>query len=133
MSKGQVIDEALIRSCILEDRSTERDIAGQSAEEEDAKINFDELFTMILSFQSIIRISNLQGFENLTKLQLDNNMIEKIENLDHLVNLTWLDLSFNKITKIENLEKLTNLKDLSLFHNQITVPRWCNFYFHLEN
>jgi Leucine-rich repeat (LRR) protein len=54
-----------------------------------------------LTFLELIKINNLLGFENLKKLQLDNNNIEKIENLEHLVHLEWLDLSFNKIKKIE--------------------------------
>ncbi|OON23349.1 leucine Rich repeat-containing domain protein [Opisthorchis viverrini] len=69
----------------------------------------------------IFKISNLDAFTNLTRLQLDNNIIEKIENLDGLTNLTWLDLSFNRIEKIENLENLHNLEDISLFNNQIKV------------
>jgi hypothetical protein len=75
---------------------------------------------LALSFNKILKISNLDNLLKLEKLKLDNNMIMKIENLDHLVNIKWLDLSFNYITKIENLEKLTELTDLSLFSNQIS-------------
>ncbi len=77
--------------------------------------------TLTLSFKSIGKIENLVGFDNLTKLCIDNNLIEEITNLDHLVNLRWLDLSFNKIKKIEGLSKLLNLEDLSLFSNKISV------------
>lgn len=38
----------------------------------------------------ILQIDNLWQFENLTKLQLDNNIIEKIEGLESLVHLLWL-------------------------------------------
>lgn len=38
----------------------------------------------------ILQIDNLWQFENLTKLQLDNNIIEKIEALESLVHLVWL-------------------------------------------
>lgn len=143
-----VIDEELIRQAILEDRASERESNAQvgststtthssaannngnnnnnggnnnalGGEDDDTRIDFATVDTLILSFKNILRIENLQGFDKLTKLQLDNNHIEKIEHLDHLVNLTWLDLSFNHITKIENLEKLTQLTDVSLFHNQI--------------
>lgn len=38
----------------------------------------------------ILRIDNLWQFENLTKLQLDNNILEKIEGLESLVQLVWL-------------------------------------------
>lgn len=84
------------------------------------ELDLQEVSSLLLSFQNIYKIDNMEGFENLTKLQLDNNRIQKIQNLDHLVNLEWLDLSFNQITTIENLDTLVNLKDLSLFNNQIT-------------
>lgn len=38
----------------------------------------------------ILQIDNLWQFENLTKLQLDNNIIEKIEALESLVHVVWL-------------------------------------------
>lgn len=38
----------------------------------------------------ILRIDNLWQFENLRKLQLDNNIIEKIEGLENLTHLVWL-------------------------------------------
>uniref|UniRef100_A0A2I3H3M4 Dynein regulatory complex subunit 3 n=1 Tax=Nomascus leucogenys TaxID=61853 RepID=A0A2I3H3M4_NOMLE len=63
---------------------------------------------------------NLWQFENLRKLQLDNNIIEKIEGLENLTHLVWLDLSFNNIETIEGLDTLVNLEDLSLFNNQIS-------------
>merc|ERR1719498_554922 len=75
--------------------------------------------SMRLSFQNIIEISNLNNFDMLTTLRLDNNIIGKIENLDHLTNLTWLDLSFNNIKEMENLDGLTKLTDLSLYNNEI--------------
>ena len=48
--------------------------------------------------KDILRIENLWQFENITKLQLDNNVIEKIEGLENLVNLVWLGkLTLKKI------------------------------------
>jgi hypothetical protein len=79
-----------------------------------------EATALRLSFRNIFKVDNLQGFEGLTKLCLDNNVIEKVENLDHLVNLKWLDLSFNNLTKIEGLGNLTKLTDLTVFDNRIT-------------
>ena len=38
----------------------------------------------------ILRIDSLWQFENLRKLQLDNNVIEKIEGLENLTHLVWL-------------------------------------------
>ncbi|NXV83580.1 DRC3 protein, partial [Atlantisia rogersi] len=68
----------------------------------------------------ILQIDNLWQFENLTKLQLDNNIIEKIEALESLVHLVWLDLSFNNIEVIEGLDTLVKLQDLSLYNNRIS-------------
>ena len=47
-------------------------------------------FNVNEELKDILKIDNLWSFENLTKLQLDNNIIEKIENLDFLKNLKWL-------------------------------------------
>merc|ERR1711904_186758 len=77
------------------------------------------MISLRLSFLNIIEISNLNNFDSLTTLRLDNNIIDKMENLGHLKTLTWLDLSFNNIKEIEGLEDLKNLTDLSLYHNQI--------------
>ena len=116
-----VIDEALIRAAVLEERVAEREAAGVGGLMEEMKVDFPEVASLILSFKSIVRIQNLQGFESLTRLQLDNNNIERIEGLSHLVQLQWLDLSFNKISYIEGLDQLAQLADLSLFHNNISV------------
>ena len=75
---------------------------------------------LVLSFNSIGKIENMNGFDNLTKLCLDNNQIEKIQGLSHLKKLRWLDLSFNKIRKIEGLDSMEDLVDLSLYSNKIT-------------
>ena len=45
---------------------------------------FREVKVLLLSYQNILKIDNLIGFDKLVKLQLDNNIIEKIENLSHL-------------------------------------------------
>ena len=39
---------------------------------------FVEIEAAIFSFQNIMKIDNLEGLVNLTKLQLDNNVIEKM-------------------------------------------------------
>jgi len=81
---------------------------------------FREVKCLLLSYQNILKIDNLVGFDNLVKLQLDNNIIEKIENISHLTFLEVLDLSFNNISEITGLEALVNLNTLSLFGNRIT-------------
>ena len=48
------------------------------------------LFRLIID---ILKIDNLWSYENLTRLQLDNNVIEKIENINFLKNLEWLGTS----------------------------------------
>lgn len=82
-------------------------------------IEFPQVTSMRLSFLNIIEISNLNNFDSLLTLRLDNNIIDRIDNLGHLKQLTWLDLSFNNIREIEGLENLSSLLDLSLYHNQI--------------
>ena len=103
---------------------------------------------LLLSYQNVLKIDNLVGFDKLIKLQLYNNIIEKIENLGHLVHREVrqadgrrlcsrvlgapmhrprsaasqaLDLSFNNISEISGLDNLTNLTNLSLFSNHITT------------
>ena len=113
-------------------------------EELRAKIRYNEVACLSLSFRRLVQISNLQPFVNLQQLQLDNNDLKRIEGLDHLVcpehilsrlgtsaaahltkaamqvNLSWLDLSFNQIESAEGLKTLTRLQDLSLHHNRLT-------------
>lgn len=115
----RVIDDAmLIEGIIVMDKSHQTKIAAnESINVVDLAPNAENL---VLSFKSIVKIENLVGFENLTKLCLDNNSIEVIANLDSLRKLRWLDLSFNKIKKIEGLRSLTELEDLSLFSNKIS-------------
>ena len=108
-----VIDDDLIAQSLVEEGSmTSKTSVALAEVTADAQ-------TLRLSFKNIFCIDNLQGFNALTKLCLDNNIICAIENLDHLVNLQWLDLSFNNITKISGLDKLTKLTDVSLFSNMI--------------
>ena len=113
-----VIDEELCRKCISSVKS--RSAQGGEAEGKKEVITFREAKALLLSYQNILKIDNLIGFEKLIKLQLDNNIIEKIENLGHLTSLEALDLSFNNISEISGLESLTNLTTLSLFSNRIT-------------
>ncbi|KAJ3088362.1 Dynein regulatory complex subunit 3, partial [Quaeritorhiza haematococci] len=115
-----VIDEDLLRKAMNEQVASEiGDIARKDG------IDPLEVSSLRLDYKSeeladILKIDNLWAFENLTKLQLDNNIIERIENIHFLKNLTWLDLSFNNITRIEGLEGLTKLTDLTLYNNRIS-------------
>ncbi|GMI29507.1 hypothetical protein TeGR_g3958 [Tetraparma gracilis] len=108
-----VIDEDLIQSSLV-DLS-----ADPSNTTQPLSALVSQATSLRLSFKNIKKIDNLQGFNNLTTLCLDNNVIDKIGQITHLTNLKWLDLSFNNISVIEGLEKLTQLTDLTLFNNKI--------------
>mmetsp|Transcript_5108 Transcript_5108/g.15105 ORF Transcript_5108/g.15105 Transcript_5108/m.15105 type:complete len:547 (-) Transcript_5108:357-1997(-) len=118
-----VIDEELCRDCIhllqTKEQGVEQESYRHSAATKKDNIEFGEVQCLMFSFKNILKINNLEGFEKLVKLYLDNNVIVQIENLDHLVNLEWLDLSFNNIEHISGLNKLTKLENLSLFNNHI--------------
>jgi Leucine-rich repeat (LRR) protein len=118
-----VIDEELIKKAINEQINP--DIAEIAKKE---GIEAEEVLHLRLDYKSkiranlldILKIDNLWIYENITKLQLDNNIIEKIENIHFMTNLEWLDLSFNNITVIEGLDTLKKLTDLTLFNNRIS-------------
>lgn len=120
-----VIDEDLLKKAVNDQEQVPVDVAEVARKE---GIDPLEVTALRLDFKSIfceliidiLKIDNLWAFENLTRLQLDNNIIEKIENIGFLKNLTWLDLSFNNISVIEGLSSLTKLTDLSLFNNRIS-------------
>ena len=117
-----VIEEEILRKAVNEQVSTDiADIARREG------IEFNTVNSLRLDFKSIsllttdiLKIDNLWAFENLVKLQLDNNIIERIENIHLLVNLQWLDLSFNNISVIEGLDGLFKLTDLTLYNNRIS-------------
>ena len=48
---------------------------------------FRDVQCLLLSYQNVLKIDNLIGFNRMIKLHLDNNIIEKIENLSHLTAL----------------------------------------------
>ncbi|XP_070938538.1 dynein regulatory complex subunit 3 isoform X5 [Macaca nemestrina] len=117
----KVMDDDMLKLAVGEQGPQEE--AGQLAKQEG--ILFKDVLSLQLDFRTsiisdILRIDNLWQFENLRKLQLDNNIIEKIEGLENLTHLVWLDLSFNNIETIEGLDTLVNLEDLSLFNNRIS-------------
>ncbi len=78
------------------------------------------LNTIILNFNKITEIKNLDALVNLSSLDLFSNQITEIKNLDALVNLSSLDLRANQITEIKNLDALVNLSSLDLRANKIT-------------
>ncbi|TFG28393.1 MAG: leucine-rich repeat domain-containing protein [Promethearchaeota archaeon] len=67
-------------------------------------------------------IREIEGIENLTKLNelnLSGNNIKRIKGLENLTKLKKLNLSSNKIKEIEGLKTLTNLNQLYLYNNNI--------------
>lgn len=121
-----VIDEELLKKAVNEQEQVPVDVAEVARKEgidplEVSALRLDyKSINYTINIIDILKIDNLWAFENLTRLQLDNNIIEKIENIGFLKNLTWLDLSFNNISVIEGLSSLTKLTDLSLFNNRIS-------------
>lgn len=79
-------------------------------------------FYLDLSSRKIIRISDIEGLNTLSQLQildLSHNQIKESENLDLLINLEELDLSFNNISQIKGLENLNQLKKLNISYNRV--------------
>ena len=116
-SAPSVIDDEIIIEALREDPDNEEFVQGKNV---DLVHVANECHSLRLSFKNIIQIDNLQGFDKLIRLCLDNNVIEEIVNLEHLVHLEWLDLSFNNIKTIQGLDQLQHLRDLSLYNNRIT-------------
>jgi len=78
--------------------------------------------TLNLSRKGIKDISEIEGLEALTNLQvlnLNHNKIVNIRGLGTLGNLQDLNLASNQIEVIKNLDHLTNLKRLNLYGNRI--------------
>ena len=85
------------------------------------KVNTE--YWLELDGKGIERISEIEGLEELTRLEflsLRDNKIKRLDGLDHMVNLENLMLVNNKIEKIEGLENLENLLGLNLTNNRIS-------------
>lgn len=67
-----------------------RDAVEPKPQEPIDPIEFPRVEALRLSYKNIAEISNLNNFDSLKTLRLDNNIIERIEGLDHLTQLTWL-------------------------------------------
>jgi hypothetical protein len=80
-----------------------------------------DLLTLDLSGKGIKDISEIEGLETLSDLQvlnLSDNQIVEIKGLDNLTKLTELDLSNNYIKEIQGLDHQINLKKLNLKANR---------------
>jgi internalin A len=99
----------------------ELDLSNLNLTEIPSEINeLIHLNTIILKFNKITEIKNLDALVNLSSLNLLSNQITEIKNLDALVNLSSLNLLSNQITEIKNLDALVNLSSLDLRANKIT-------------
>ena len=98
---------------------------------QEKNISSEIISASVLSSKKIIAFQQLEGFNNLMYLYLQDNKIQKIEELN-FVNLIYLDLSNNLIRKIENLENLKKLEYLNLEKNCISVIENLNFNNQLE-
>merc|ERR1711871_1313032 len=73
-----------------------------------------------LSSNSIDKIGNLAGMENLKILSLGRNLIKKLDNMDGLGNkLEQLWMSYNALSSLAGVEKLKCLKVLYVGNNKI--------------
>jgi len=73
-----------------------------------------------LSSNSIDKIGNLAGMENLKILSLGRNLIKKLDNMDGLGNkLEQLWMSYNSLSSLAGVEKLKCLKALYVGNNKI--------------
>jgi len=74
-----------------------------------------------LSSNSIDKIGNLAGMENLKILSLGRNLIKKLDNMDGLGNkLEQLWMSYNSLSSLSGIEKLKCLKVLYVGNNKIS-------------
>jgi hypothetical protein len=80
---------------------------------------YEYIKTLYLNNNQIEDISHLKNFNQLNYLFLNNNQIEDISILQNFNNLIELDLSNNVIIDISSLQNLNNLRYLSLNDNQI--------------
>jgi Leucine-rich repeat (LRR) protein len=91
--------------------------------------------TLDLSEKEIKQITDIEGLETLTNLQilnLSNNQISEITGLENLSELRELDLSFNKITDIQGLKNLVNLRELNLKGNRFVTIKGFENLINLE-
>jgi len=91
----------------------------------------DGLLTLDLSGLGISKITDIQGLEDITELQvlkLNRNQIKEINGLENLTKLENLQLEKNSIEKIQGLDTLVSLRELNLFRNEITeIVSFVNF------
>ncbi|MBN1700023.1 MAG: leucine-rich repeat protein [Spirochaetales bacterium] len=78
------------------------------------------LKALCLRLNSISRIEQLDGLDDLLFLAINDNTLDKIENIGLLGNLKVLDLRGNRISAIAGPESPPHIERLYLSHNMIT-------------
>jgi len=88
----------------------------------DYEIEDDEIVKIAINGQSIKKISDIIGLEDLTELKcldLCGNQIEEIDFMENFPKLKYLHIDENQIKEIKGLDKISNLTELHLQYNQI--------------
>jgi len=80
---------------------------------------FENLICLYLNDNLLVIIEGLDSLTNLKSLYLQNNMIGNISGLSNLIYLNSLNLSSNRIETITNLDRLTSLEVLLINNNHI--------------
>jgi hypothetical protein len=74
---------------------------------------------LVLCDRKLIKIANLEIYENLQELHLERNFIKVIENFTYLKKLEILNLNNNYIKELKNISHLENLQSLDIGDNLI--------------
>jgi len=77
-----------------------------------------EVGNLYLSENSI-EVLNISEYENLGKLELQNNNITFFGDVKYPKKLRQLDLSFNNLQNLDGIEELTELQTLNLSFNKL--------------
>lgn len=100
----------------------ELDLTGCRFPSEDLSVlaSLPMLSKLTLRDCSLSTISDLEGANALTYLDLGNNTVRNLEALSGMENLTELNLEHNAVIGLENLSTLTRLETLNLNFNAVT-------------
>jgi Leucine-rich repeat (LRR) protein len=80
---------------------------------------FPRLTKLYLSYNKLVKLTNLSNNRTIRMLHLSNNSLSDISEISALTNLTQLQLNDNQIVSVSPLSGLTQLTELDLSHNRI--------------
>ena len=116
LNKKIILDSIILYNTISTNYGEKNlDISHLSKTQQEKALKEAEI--LLLKGKKIVHINELDIFENLKELYLNQNFITEIKGLDNLKNLQVLNLSFNNIKKIENISHLSNLNIFDLSNN----------------